>query len=82
MPEDPGILAGGGEELCECDDDHLSQWHHAWLVHFLACTTIYKVKMHGKVSMACYSFLLHGKPQFSILNANMFAKNYKLLRKW
>ncbi len=38
MPENPGILAGGGEELGEGDDNQLTQRHHARLVHLLQCT--------------------------------------------
>ncbi len=38
MPENPGILAGGGEELGEGDDNQLTQRHHARLVHLLYCT--------------------------------------------
>ena len=35
IPEYSSILCGGGEQLCEGDDDHLTQRHHARLVHLL-----------------------------------------------
>ncbi len=42
MPENSGILAGGGEELGEGDDDQLTQRHHARLVHLLPVTIVYE----------------------------------------
>jgi hypothetical protein len=41
MPENSGILAGGGEELGKGDDDQLPQRHHARLVHLLPAIIVY-----------------------------------------